>query len=63
MGAWLFMPKCPVCFAAHMGLWTGLGLSYSVAASVRWWTLSVAGGLLFILVVKRSTRFVRNRIQ
>ena len=27
IGIWVFLPKCPMCLAAHLALWTGLGLS------------------------------------
>ncbi|WP_165224826.1 hypothetical protein [Aquisphaera insulae] len=37
------VPKCPACLAAHVALWTGLGLSLPAAAFLR-------GGLLILCV-------------
>jgi hypothetical protein len=49
----LLVPKCPVCLAAHVALWTGLGLSLSTATWLRWGMLFVCVGSLIFLVVRR----------
>jgi hypothetical protein len=53
VGVWVLMPKCPVCLAAHVALWTGLGLSFAEATYFRWSLLSLSGVLLFYLIAKR----------
>jgi hypothetical protein len=53
IGVWIFMPKCPVCLAAHVALWTGLGLSFAEAAYFRWSLLFSSGVLLCYLVVRQ----------
>jgi len=60
IGVWVLMPKCPVCLAAYVALWTGLGLSFATAQYVRWLLLLMsAAALLFVLAcrfARRSTR-------
>ncbi len=56
LGVWAFMPKCPICLAAHMALWTGLGLSLAEATYLRSSLLLLSGVLLFSLVWKRRRR-------
>lgn len=43
------VPKCPACLAAHIALWTGLGLSVAAAASLRWALIGL--GLLSLLTL------------
>ena len=49
------VPKCPACLAAHMALWTGLGLSLSTATYLRWALLLVCIASLLFLIVTRLT--------
>ena len=53
---WLLIPKCPMCLAAHVALWTGLGLSFAEATYVRWSMLSLCVVLLLYVAVKRTVR-------
>ena len=55
LGVWAFMPKCPVCLAAHVALWTGLGLSFAAATYLRWSLLFLSGVLLLYLVAMKWT--------
>jgi hypothetical protein len=52
----VLVPKCPACLAAHMMLWTGLGLSFSTATYLRWGLLFLCVGSLLFLIVKRLAR-------
>jgi len=56
LGVWALVPKCPMCLAAHVALWTGLGLSFAAATYLRWSLLCFASALLVCLVVKRTWR-------
>jgi hypothetical protein len=52
----VLMPKCPVCLAAHVALWTGLGMSLSTATYLRWVLLMLCVASLLFLIVKRQAR-------
>jgi Na+/melibiose symporter-like transporter len=63
ISAWLlpsamlvFVPKCPACLAAHVALWTGLGLLLSTAAYLRWVMVPLCVASLLFLTVKRLSR-------
>jgi hypothetical protein len=51
-----FVPKCPACLAAYVALWTGLGMSISTAATVRWAMILLCAASLLLLTVKRLSR-------
>jgi hypothetical protein len=52
----VLVPKCPACLAAHVTLWTGLGLSLSTATYLRWVLLLVCVASLLFLIVERLDR-------
>ena len=49
-------PKCPACPAAHVMLWTGLGLSLSTATYLRWVLLLLCIASLLLVIVERLNR-------
>jgi len=52
----VLVPKCPACLAAHVTLWTGLGLSLATATYLRWTLLFVCVASLLFLIVKHGNR-------
>jgi hypothetical protein len=61
LGVWTFMPKCPLCVAAHVALWTGLGLSLAAATYLRWSLLGFCAVLLCCVVWRRTKRALAGR--
>ncbi len=49
-------PECPPCLAAYVVLWTGLGLSLSMASYLRRALLFLCVTSLLFLIVKRLNR-------
>jgi hypothetical protein len=52
----VLVPKCPACLAAHVALWTGVGLSVSTATQLRWALFCLCGASLLFLIGKRLDR-------
>src|SRR3954447_8441194 len=61
IGVWILMPKCPICLAAYVAVWTGLGLSFTQAAYFRWALLFLSGGVLMYLLMKWMARTMVGR--
>lgn len=50
------MPKCPVCLAAYLALFTGLGISAGFAAGLRMFVIFVTLAAVFLF----AGRLFRN---
>ena len=61
IGVWALVPKCPLCLAAYMTLWTGIGLSFTQATYLRWMLLFSSAGFLCLLALRRILGWQRAR--
>ena len=52
----VLVPKCPACLAAYVALWTGLGLSLTMASYLRWGLLFLCVTALLFLMMRRLVR-------
>jgi hypothetical protein len=52
------IPKCPICLAAYIALWTGLGLSVGAAANLRVLLIIVCVMSLIFLAGRQTRRLI-----
>ena len=53
-------PKCPMCLAAYVAAWTGIGLSFSAATHLRAVLLVLRVGLILFLSAKNTRRLIHR---
>ena len=54
----LLMPKCPICIATYVMVWTGMSLSLATAAWLRWGLLVLSVASLLVLMLNRRKSLV-----
>jgi len=54
------IPKCPGCVAAYVLLFTGIGVSFSTAETMRWGLIAACVGALAYLAVRAVRRWLRG---
>ncbi|HEY1108690.1 MAG TPA: hypothetical protein VGE76_08665 [Opitutaceae bacterium] len=59
----LLMPKCPACLAGYVALWTGVGLSFSVAEHLRTGLIVACVALLGYAAVRTLVAWRRRAAQ
>lgn len=57
----ILMPKCPACMAGYIAVLTGLGVSLSTAALVRYGLMTLCVLALVYLVIKRVRQISHRR--
>jgi hypothetical protein len=54
------LPKCPMCLAAYIALWSGIGLSFSAATHLRASLLMLSVGLILFMAAKNTRRLIHK---
>jgi len=57
------IPKCPMCLAAYIAMFSGVALPFSTAATLRWTLIAICVGSLAYLALRKLRRFNRARSQ
>jgi hypothetical protein len=52
------VPKCPMCLAAYIALWSGIGLSLSAATHLRVSLLILSVGLILFMTARQICRLI-----
>jgi hypothetical protein len=55
------MPKCPVCLAAYVALFTGCGISLAAASFAWWFVAASCVGVLAFLVLSAARGLLKLR--
>jgi hypothetical protein len=58
-GLLVLMPKCPVCLAAYVAIFTGAGLSMPIAQGLR--AVVIAAFVISLLVLGKALFFRKER--
>lgn len=61
--ALVLIPKCPMCLAAYIAMFSGVALPFSTAATLRWILIAMCVGSLAYLALRKLQRFSRSRAQ
>jgi hypothetical protein len=54
------LPKCPMCLAAYIAIWTGVGILLSAATHLRMSLLVLSVGLALFMAAKNTSRLIRK---
>ena len=54
------LPKCPMCLAAYIALWSGIGLSFSAATHLRVSLLMLSVELILFMAATNTRRLIHK---
>lgn len=60
LAALALVPKCPACVAAYVLLFSGIGLSVSAAATVRWGIIALSAAALPYLLLRATSTWLSS---
>jgi hypothetical protein len=55
------MPKCPLCLAAYVAIFTGFGISLAAASFAWWFVVATCTGVLAYLAIGTVRGAVKSR--
>jgi hypothetical protein len=50
------VPKCPLCLAGYIAVWTGIGISMPIASPLRWCLIWLCVTWLAVSLLKLARR-------
>ena len=59
--AWLAIPKCPVCLAGYLALFTGIGFSVGFASGLRFAIIFLFFTALFLFAVRLFRNYTKTK--
>ena len=54
------LPKCPMCLAAYIAIWSGVGISLSAATHLRMSLLVLSVGLALFMAARKTSRLIHK---
>ena len=57
------LPKCPMCLAAYIAVWSGIGLSLSAATHLRLSLLILSVGLILFMAERNTRRLIQKFVR
>lgn len=59
--AWLAIPKCPVCLAGYIALFTGVGVSAGFAAGLKALVIFVTLAAVFLFAIRLFHNYKKTK--
>jgi hypothetical protein len=57
----ILLPKCPLCIAGYIALFSGIGISVATASHIRTSTIILCSAVILCLSLKMACRLMKNK--